>query len=186
MKKYFLYMFLILGLFMLTGCDQDKDNVKMKSKNQILSYAKREFLGEAEYIDTKSEEYATTYSLKDKETSIKYECTSSVEKYCDDCMWYAEFTTCDFEEKYKEYVTEKLNLKNVYKTSSYYDTFISLKYKDEEKAKTELEKVKANLSKIDKRGFFNEHSIEVYDNNNNRLGTYEISTGEYTSYGTVN
>ena len=186
MKKYFLYMFLILCLFVITGCSQDKDAVEMKSKDQILFYAKIEFLGEAKYIDTKSEQYAKTYSLQDEETSIKYECTSSVEKPCPECAWYEEVTTCDFEEKYKEYVTKKLNLKNVYETSSKFKVFISLKYKDEAKAKTELEKVKRNLNKIDKRGFFNEYSIEVYDNNDNRLGTYEISTGEYTPYGSSN
>lgn len=175
-KKVFISSILLLVL--VTGCFNNKNN--LKTKDEILDYVEKKY-GDATYDSDTPKSNSIIYTLKDKENGFKYTCTSSSVKNNDK---NTETTECDFDNKYSEYILNKLNLDNTYErvtsTNSAGDnTVFGLKYESEDKAIETMPEISKKIKEIDTRRHFRDYYIKIFDNNGTYLGSYSIDKDSY-------
>ena len=173
-----------------TGCTSDKSKIKLLNQKDILKYVKRNY-GTAIIEDKNITDDSAKYTLSDKEYNFKYNCTSYKKEICiaASCSGnYERKTSCDFEENYKKYIVDKLNLNNIveiYSNPNLDKILLSLHYASEADAKNDINNVIKKIKSIDKRNYFVDYNIEIYDTNEQEIdkefGVYNIKTGEYTS-----
>lgn len=175
----------------MTGCKSKKEEVKLKSKNEIVQYASKEY-GKAIYISEESGSDFIRFTLQDNEYKFNYECTSSVTQLCIDgscAEAYFEVTTCNFDDCYKKYIVDALNLDNIYKdfyqnypsNSGSKEFILAVNYENEEEAKKNVGVIAEMINEIDTREYLSNYHIAIYDNNNTYLGVYNITTNKYLS-----
>lgn len=164
------------------SCSSDKEKVKLKSEEGIVKYASNIY-GKANYVSKETRENSIKYTLEDKEYKFKYTCTSYKANVCIDATCsniYYEETDCDFDENYRGYIMDRLNLDNEY--SNIYiggSRIFALSYSSEEEALQNVNKVAKELKKIDGRNYFKDYGISIYDNNGQYLGVYDIKSDKY-------
>lgn len=73
----------------------------------------------------------------------------------------------------------------IYSSSNLDKILLSLHYLNEDASKNDIKKVINKIKKIDKRNYFVDYNIEIYDTNEQEIGkgigVYNIKTGKYTS-----
>ena len=188
-KLFNLIIFLILVLI-ITGCRTDKSKIKLLNKKEILNYVKYNY-GIAHIQGINKSVDSIDYSLLDDEYNFIYTCTSYKKEVCvaASCSGYYERElSCDFEEKYQKYIIQKINLNNIveiYSNPNLDKVLLSLHYSNEDAAKKDIKNVINKIKKIDKRNYFGDYNIEIYDTNEQEIGKeigiYSIKTGKYTS-----
>ena len=183
-------LIVIMFSIIITGCTSDKSKIKLLSQKDILKYVKRNY-GTAIIEDENRTDDSVEYALLDKEYNFKYTCTSYKEEICiaASCSGnYERKTSCDFEENYRKYIERKLHLNNIveiYSSPNLDKVLLSLHYLNEDAAKNDIKNVINKIKSIDKRNYFVDYNIDIYDTNKREIGkeigTYNIKTGKYTS-----
>ena len=183
-------LIVIMFSIITTGCTSDKSKIKLLSQKEILKYVKRNY-GTAIIEDENRTDDSAEYTLLDKEYNFKYTCTSYKKEICIDASCsgnYERKTSCDFEENYKKYIEQKLNLNNIveiYSSSNLDKVLLSLHYSNEDEAKNDIKNVINKIKSIDKRNYFVDYNIKIYDTNEKEIGkeigVYNIKTGKYIS-----
>ena len=86
----------------------------------------------------------------------------------------------------KSLMDSDMNLKNIYITgeisnfTNHYRTgHLYFTLKDEKSAINDKKRVIEKIKKVDKRKFFLNYNIKIYDDEENYLGIYNIKTGKY-------
>lgn len=181
--KIFNLIILLMLVLVTTGCSTDESKIKVSSKDEILKYAKNKY-GNANLKKGNCKDCGM-YTLLDKEYNFEYTCRSEIDDFCIDasCLGiYSKRDTCNFDEKYSEYIIKKLNLKNsmdIYSYSSTAKVLLELKYSSEKAAKKDIKNIIRKIKKIDKRKYFIDYNVKVYDSNEKELGMYNIKNGKY-------
>ena len=181
MKFKFISLLFILSII-LVGCTTDKSKIKLATSKDVLKYVKKNY-GEAtitnEIVGTEN----ASYVLEDKKDKFTYECHDYIQQFCIDATcsgFYSHKLQCDFEKEYRKYIIEKLDLKNIidsYSPNS--NLLLKLHYPDEKSAINDKKRVIEKIKKVDKRKFFLNYNIKIYDDEENYLGIYNIKTGKY-------
>lgn len=182
MKKILLLIIIPLLLFNITGCKFNKEDVKLKDEKSIIKHARTNY-GKATLINKENSQEKIIYTLKDNEHKFTYECSSYISNVCIDADCadiYYETTSCDFDENYQKYILDTLNLDNVYNKHLGHDYLFSLKYENEKQAKKELKNIAKKIKKIDKRKYFSNYNIKVYDNSG-YIGIYDLKNNKYVN-----
>lgn len=188
-KKIMIYTICIVTIFGLCGCAAKKENVKLKTEREIVKYASNKY-GKAIYVSKKQKNDSIKYTLQDKEYKFNYECSSSITQFCIDgscAESYFETSNCYFDRAYQQFILDKLDLNNIYEnfsknypSNSSTNKFIfAVKYENEKVAKANVAKLAKKFKKIDKRKYFKDYHIAIYDNNDNYLGIYNTTLNKY-------
>lgn len=181
-------LFTIVLMFLLTACEP-------ASKSEIMRYASREY-GRAEFIDKEVvDDDKVIYHLRDKAYGFEYSITSRMMNIGLDgaVLGKSEHKESDFFIEYYIFITEHLRDKldeleetynveiiadsKTYSSVSYdYHIFAEIHYKDSDTqtAQTLSKKVNDLYKACDKRQFWQECKVDVYDQNEERIGGYDL------------
>ena len=186
MNKKIKLLYLMMVALLMSGCVSSKEGVALKNETDMVDYATLKY-GKAEYVSHDVTDNFIKYTLRDSEYKFNYECISKVEQVCVDgtCTGkYKETTLCNFDEFYKKYIIDSLKLKNQYtdfaqnygcKTSCLF----ALNYENAEENEKNIGDVSAQFKQLDKRNYYADQNIAIYDNDNNYLGIYRIDSNKY-------
>ena len=188
--KIFSIFIMLMAIITITGCTSDKSKVKLLNQKEILKHAKK-YYGKAIVKEENRTDDSVTYTLEDKEYGFAYTCTSYKDEICiaASCSgYYVSSLTCNFEENYGKYIIQNLNLNNIvkiYSSPNLDKIFLSLHYPDEDSAKNDIKKIIDQIKSIDKRKFFIDYNIKIYNTNQQEIGKeiglFNIKTGKYTN-----
>ena len=172
MKKIVICFLIVLSII-ITGCENNPENVKLKNKDEIIKYAKSNF-GKVKYVKDEINDNSITYTLKDSEYNFLYTCESYASSFGidGDSFGYYEKTKCDFEDKYRSLINTNLYKEGIMASncSDSYCLFDSISFYD-------ASKVAKIIKKIDRRKYFKDYYIKTY--NGLSLGKYYIYSGKY-------
>lgn len=161
------------------------------SKKEVLRYAEREF-GDAEYVRTEEiDEDAIRYFLCDEEYGFEYYVTSEVNDVLIDGAKFgeSESKSSNFEKVYYNFVLEQIKDELTALEGEYSVRIVSGADKlgqlyrlaevycesgDASVAPQVTKAVKELFADYDTRGYWSERSIEVYDVQENSLGSYSF------------
>lgn len=189
MRKFLMFVLSVLFVFSMVGCTSDINNVKLKSEREILSYAAKHF-GKAKIVDVEKndETKSVIYELQDRELGFYYTMKSraiEVEIDATKTGLFMEGSTNNFKENYQNYIMEQLDIENIRCTNdisrSGQPMLFSISCETEKAAKLDISPVLDEIKKIDRRGYFDEYCIGVYDEDEYYLGSYAINSGEFTN-----
>lgn len=186
MNKKIKLLCLMMVLLLMSGCVSSKEKVKLKNETDIVDYATSKY-GKAEYVSHNVTDDFIKYTLRDSEYKFDYECISKVKQVCMDATctdMYTETTSCNFDESYKKYIIDSLKLQNEYPgfTQNYGCKSLclfALNYENAEENEKNIEDISIRFKQLDKRNYFANQNIAIYDNDNNYLGIYRMDSNKY-------
>jgi len=184
MKKILLFALSMLLVITTTGCKSKKEDVKLLTKKEMAIYAEENY-GKANVINEEQKDSSIIYTLQDEEYKFNYTCTSYVYEAFFDAtsMGYTRGLTSDFDKQYKDYIVKTINLDNIYDAALTInragdDVLFSIYYENEKEAKEDIEIITNKIKELDKRDYFKNYYIGVYDNNE-YIGSFNIDSKEY-------
>lgn len=188
MKRILAWITVLLLTVCMAGCAESEQGVDLKTEREVKRYAANHF-GKATVVNTEKSEDANriTYTMQDKEHGFQYEivCYACEFGLLDSRtgMFYEE-TSDDFQENYHDYIISQFDpqeILSVMRFDTDHDVMlfaITCQSQDtaEEEARDYIKKVK----KIDKRGYFADGCIGIYDKNGEFLGSCSLEDGTFT------
>lgn len=188
MRKFFIYILFVLLMASMTGCASNKEDVELKSADEISNYATREF-GRASVIAVENDGTdSVTYTLQDDELGFHYSITSYAAEIMMDAAhtgFYTELSYNNFEEKYQNYLLSQLDLENISNSAISSNRagkpmLFSISCQTAEAVKPDISAIICKIEEIDTRSYFGEYCIGIYDKDECYLGSFAISSGEFT------
>lgn len=181
MKRVISVFVALIAAFVLGGCSTEVDTEK-----NILSYAKEHY-GEAEHIRTESGEDSRTCYFRDSEYGFEYRVSSGIQDIGMDgaTFWQQESKGGNFEEVYYSFMQQQCGIEGgvvaadgtqiephdfVYNGIS---IDINAAQGGVEAACKHAEKLRDDLKALDTRGYWENISCTVFDENGARYLTYD-------------
>ena len=179
MKKTLLFILIITIIISCCGCSLFKGSVKLASKSEILSYAKKNF-GSATVLSVEETDSKIKYTLKDNTYGFEYFITSTVSSEGMDgtTFWYKEAKVSDYDFQLFNYVVSTTEVQEFMQ-----DAQISMEncriYTTEN---TNLHNLKSIIMQIgevihryDKKNVLEGELIFIEDASGNWIGSYDYN-----------
>lgn len=178
MKRFLAWMMILLMVASMAGCADSADGVKLKSERDVIRYAAKNF-GKATVV--KSEENTQsnriTYTMKDKEHGFQYEIASTATEFGllgSHSGKYFETTTDTFRENYYDFIISQFDSQQILLEKGLlegkYVMLFGILCESEDTAEKEGKKFVKKVNKIDKRGYFADGCIGIYNSDQEFIG----------------